>query len=213
MGAESLYRMMGQPVLPMFYQGQAQMPPQQGQQAPDFIDRLTQYAKSVGLGEVGKPLTPEERQRAIATGSRIVLSAGGMGGVEPEGEAGTIYYRGTEPGETRRISTGDPEWDQYLFITDNPKYARDYGSHIEEIRTKPEAKIIRENSPEWNRVVGKPRGRPYSYFDYVKGAVRKAKAAGFDLVHFQKQGDTGTVVLNENAIIRTGRQYRPSQGE
>lgn len=34
-----------------------------------------------------------------------------------------IFYRGTNPGDTRRISTGNTLWDSYLFVASNIRSA------------------------------------------------------------------------------------------
>ena len=57
--------------------------------------------------------------------------------------AGPVYYRGTKPGDTRRIRTGAAGWDRYLFVTDTPEGARMYGPQVEEVRFKAGTRVLR----------------------------------------------------------------------
>jgi hypothetical protein len=120
------------------------------------------------------------------------------GDVEPSPKAGT-YYRGTEPGETKRISTGDSSWDSHLFAADQVKHARNYGRSIEEIQLKSDAKVLVEGSKEFKKLVGGYKSGE-STLSYSSRAAKLAKAAGYDIVHFKMQGDVGTAIMNTDAI-------------
>ena len=114
---------------------------------------------------------------------------------------GFVYYRGTIPGETKRIKTGRDTWDRYLFVTEKPENAKWYGSDIEKIILYPEAKILRERTQEFIRIAGKPR-KGESMLEYVDRAALKAKAAGYDAIHFERQTDIGTAILNLDSIFQ-----------
>jgi 2'-5' RNA ligase len=120
------------------------------------------------------------------------------GDVEEKPKSG-VYYRGTNPDETKRISTGDPVWDSYLFAADQVKQAKGYGRSIEKIQIKPTAKVLVEGSSDFKKLVGdyKPGENMLSY---SSRAAKLAKAAGYDLVHFKRQGDVGTAIINREAI-------------
>ena len=113
--------------------------------------------------------------------------------------AGAKYYRGTEPGRTEKISTGDSYWDSKLFVADQPKHARNYGSSIEQIQLKPDAKILREGTSEFRKIVGAAR-KGESLLDFASRATKAAEAAGYDAIHFQLQGTVGTAIINRNVI-------------
>jgi GNAT superfamily N-acetyltransferase len=69
----------------------------------------------------------------------------------------TRFYRGTNPGDTRRIKTGADEWDGHLFVADNQRDAGLYGSQIDEYEAGPDAKILYEGTAEWVKIAGKWR--------------------------------------------------------
>ncbi len=112
-----------------------------------------------------------------------------------------LFYRGTNPGDTRRIRTGADTWDSYLFASSVEDEARMYGSSIERIMAKPDAKILYEGTRDWVRVVGKWR-KNESMLDYADRAARAAREAGYDAAHFKMQGNVGTAIFNESAFIR-----------
>lgn len=114
------------------------------------------------------------------------------------GESGARYYRGTTPGDTRRIKTGNPAHDEHLFVTDQAKNAKWYGEQIEQVDLVPGAKILKEGTREFQKIAGK--GRSQSMLDWSSNTITKAKAAGYDVIHFTRQTDIGTVVLNPKAI-------------
>lgn len=110
MGAESLYRMMGQSVLPALYQGQ---------QAPDFLNRMVQYGKSIGLGDPYQPMTPEDIARATRYGTNIVLSAGGIGGIEDVGSKPLrlVASQKAIPQESKIATDVLPSWAEQVDTT------------------------------------------------------------------------------------------------
>jgi hypothetical protein len=120
------------------------------------------------------------------------------GEAEEPPKAGT-YYRGTNPDETKRISTGDPVWDSHLFAADQVKHAKNYGRSIEQIQLKPTAKVLVEGSSDFKKLVGDYKPGE-SMLSYSSRAAKLAKAAGYDLVHFKLQGDVGTAIMNRDAI-------------
>lgn len=116
----------------------------------------------------------------------------------------TMFYRGTNPGATERIRTGAKDWDSYLFAASKPESAKVYGSSIETIKAKPDAKILMEGSREF-RSLGKGingRNSGLNMLEWADEMARRAKAAGYDAVHFKRQSDIGTPIINEDAFIR-----------
>jgi hypothetical protein len=107
------------------------------------------------------------------------------------------FYRGQREGSTRRITTGEDEWDSYLFVSDTEKYARDYGGTITRVIAKPGAKILYEGTKDYNQLA---KGAPSGYFDRVRTVAKKAHEEGFDAVWFKRQGDTGTAIFNRVAF-------------
>ena len=109
----------------------------------------------------------------------------------------TTYYRGTVPGETKRISTGVPEWDDNLFVSKSCEFAREgYGSNVEVFQSKPSTKITTEKSLHVKMRKGE------RYLDYLVRCLRKAKELGYDIIEFERQGDVGTIIINPDSVDR-----------
>jgi hypothetical protein len=111
------------------------------------------------------------------------------------------FYRGTNPGDTRRISTGNEAWDGHLFASADPESAKMYGSHLTKLEAAPDAKILYEGTGEFVNVAGRWR-KGESLLDYSSRAAEAAKAAGYDAVHFKRQGDVGTAILNPSKFSK-----------
>jgi hypothetical protein len=111
------------------------------------------------------------------------------------------YYRGSKPGHTERITTGHSTWDSYLFVADNVNSARMYGNVIEVVTFKPEARILYEGTAEFRRVAGSWR-KGQSLLEFCAVAAQRAADAGYDAVHFTRQTDVGTAIINRNAVTR-----------
>lgn len=123
--------------------------------------------------------------------------------------SGRVFYRGTTPGDTRQIAEPFSEAKGMTFVAQKPESARMYGEHIEQFVASPDAKILRDESPEFWKLV-KRRRPPNGYVGSARGgavevvndAVRAAKSAGYDAVSFSSDADIGTVILNEGAFSR-----------
>lgn len=125
--------------------------------------------------------------------------------VKPEGGK-RLFYRGTNPENTNRIDS--PFAKGKLFVSSDRTKAKAYGRNIEVIEAKPSAKILYEGSYEFAKTFGKRSvlgnlRKGESYPDGLQRAVDAAEARGYDAVHFERQGDVGTVILNEKEFIRT----------
>ena len=127
------------------------------------------------------------------------------------GEKPRTFYRGTNPdkSETRRIATGETDWDSHLFASSELEGAKAYGSSIETIEAKPEAKILYEGSPEFKKL---GKGLKGSLLDVSSGVAKRAKLEGYDAVWFQRQTDVGTAIMNPDAFTRGGGKAE-SKGE
>jgi hypothetical protein len=112
-----------------------------------------------------------------------------------------VFYRGTTPGDTRRIKTGADDWDTNLFAASDVEKAKLYGSHITTMDAAPDAKILYEGTKEWVGVAGKWR-KDESLLDYARRAAAAAKAAGYDAAHFKRQGDVGTAIFNPSKFSK-----------
>jgi hypothetical protein len=108
---------------------------------------------------------------------------------------GRTFWRGSNPGDARRIKTGNESWDSHLFVADNQDDARMYGSHLTQYEAALDAKILREGTAEFRNVAGSQR-KNENLLDYASRAANSAKAAGYDAVWFKRQGDVGTAILN-----------------
>jgi hypothetical protein len=120
-----------------------------------------------------------------------------------------IFYRGTVPGETKRIDEPFTAAKGKTFVARKEKSALAYGKRIEKIKAKPGAKIIYENTKEFNKLIGKIKNNQ-SYVSFVNNAVSKAVELGYDIISFERDSDIGTVILNEDAVIRNYKEQKYS---
>lgn len=112
-----------------------------------------------------------------------------------------LYYRSINPGSTKRISTGNPVWDDNLFVSTDLRLSQAYGSSTEVIKAKPDAKIVKEGTKEF-RALKVRQKKSERYLDYLTRALVAAKEAGYDIIEFERQGDVGTIIINPNSVIR-----------
>lgn len=116
-----------------------------------------------------------------------------------------IFYRGTVPGETKRIDEPFEEGKGKTFVARKPESARAYGEHIEEYHAHPDAKILHQEHPEFWKLIGRRRppnnhlaSVPGGMIHNVNHAIRKAKEAGYHAVSFSHDSDVGTVLLDNS---------------
>jgi len=122
------------------------------------------------------------------------------------------FYRGTIPGEIIRIKEPFESAKGLTFVARSPESAQNYGTSLETIVAKPEAKILYSESPDFWKLI-KRRRPPNGYIgsalrskettiDVVNDAIAKAKAANYDALSFEQDSDIGTILFNEDAFIR-----------
>lgn len=116
----------------------------------------------------------------------------------------TTFWRGTNPEDPRRISTGIPSWDQNLFISSSKDSAGMYGKTLTQYEALPGTRILYEGTPEWRKVAGTQR-KGENLLEYADRAAKAAKEAGYHAAHFQRQGDVGTVVFNPERFVSQAR--------
>ena len=112
-----------------------------------------------------------------------------------------VYYRGTKKGDKRRIKTGVKAWDNNLFCSKLEEKARWYGPDIEIVTSKPKAKVITEGTKEFEKIFGKIKENQ-NLLEWGVFVITKAKELGYQIVEFKRQGDMGTVIMDEKAVIR-----------
>lgn len=112
-----------------------------------------------------------------------------------------VFFRGTVPGRTERIRTGDEDWDRRLFVSSVRSSALMYGPNITTFTAKPEAKILYEGTKDFRSVAKGLFKRGARLLPIWSEIVRRAEAAGYDAVWFKRQGDVGTVVINPEAFV------------
>jgi hypothetical protein len=112
----------------------------------------------------------------------------------------TTFWRGTNPGDERRIATGAPSWDSHLFMADNPDAASMYGKVLQQYDAAPDAKILYEGTKDFVSLAGRQR-KDESLLDYAARAADAAKAADYDALWFKRQGDVGTAVFNPGKFL------------
>jgi hypothetical protein len=132
--------------------------------------------------------------------------------------ADRVFYRGTVPGETKKIDEPFEAARGKIFAAKTEKGASSYGESIERITAHSDAKILTDTEAEFWKVIGRKRP-PNSYIgsagrknekltDIVNDAIVKAEKAGYDAISFG-DADIGTVILNENKFTRGNRGDRP----
>jgi hypothetical protein len=122
----------------------------------------------------------------------------------------TDFYRGTVPGETKRIPDVFPSAKGKTFVARNVDSAKWYGSEIHTYRSNNDAKILYENSPEFWKMIGRRRP-PNNYLgsalksgerlkDLIDLCIRLAIKNRYDAISFESDTDVGTVIINNNAF-------------
>jgi hypothetical protein len=109
-----------------------------------------------------------------------------------------VFYRGTNPGDERRISTGDAHWDAHLFLTSDYDSATFYGKVIATYDAKSEARIVYEGTRAFATLA---RGLTGSLLATSSEIAKRAASAGYDAVWFIRQGDVGTAIINRDKFI------------
>jgi 8-oxo-dGTP pyrophosphatase MutT (NUDIX family)/GNAT superfamily N-acetyltransferase len=105
-------------------------------------------------------------------------------------KTGPIYYHGHGRGGAR-AATGDPEWDDNLFVSHDPEVAKLYGPKLDRIQMAPDTKVARHE--HW---LGAQRP------DIALNLLRKAKAKNADVIEFHKPHDfVGHIILNKDKIV------------
>jgi hypothetical protein len=111
------------------------------------------------------------------------------------------FYRGDNPGSPQRITTGDKEWDNHLFVSSDKDSASMYGKNISEYQAAKDAKILYEGTKEFRGVAGAQR-KGENLLQFSSRAASAAKAKGYDAVWFKRQGDVGTAVINRDKFTK-----------
>lgn len=186
--------------------------PQGRQAATDIAGTMAMPAKRVAamfgyMPEGYRYQTPQEADQWMRD-----QALGFVGSVTPKVPRPTTFWRGTNPGDTRRIRTGNDTWDSHLFAADNPESARLYGSHLTQFRAAPDAKILYEGTAEFRKVAGAWR-KNESMLDYSARATEAAKAAGYDAVWFKRQSDVGTAIFNREKFPEVADELPPMFGK
>ncbi len=123
-----------------------------------------------------------------------------------------VFYRGTTPGDTRRIREPFGAAKGLTFMARSRDSAAQYGTSVEAIRTKPSAVILREEDPAFWRLIGRrrpPNGyvgsalrKGESLVDLVNLAINRAREAGYAAISFASDADIGTVMLKPDEFER-----------
>jgi hypothetical protein len=116
-----------------------------------------------------------------------------------------VFYKGYNPGDTRRIRTGHDYWDSKMFAADQERKARFYGTHVRTFDATPDAKILYQGTRQFISIakgLGQLfRARKIDNLEYHSEILRRAEQAGYDAVYFTNQGDIGTVILHPEKFI------------
>jgi hypothetical protein len=168
--------------------------PATGHTSDEVIRRSADLAGAVTLGSGAIPA----QANTLRSGMKIRNHKG------EKIDAPRTFFRGINPGDKRRISTGAKEWDSHLFMASDIERARDYGSRITHFEAAPDARILYEGTAEWNKVAGKIR-KDENLLQYADRAARAAKEAGYDAAWFKMQGNVGTAVFRPEKFKKIGQ--------
>ncbi len=123
-----------------------------------------------------------------------------------------LFYRGSNPGDTRRIKTGFSLWDSFLFVTDKPENARWYGDEIEIIKAKPSAHIVYEGTKEFISLKKGLTLKGLTWGQWCEEIAKRAvKAKIIDAIWFKKQVDIGTAIINRDQFESLGVMNSPPE--
>lgn len=118
---------------------------------------------------------------------------------------GTPLYRGTGADQVQKV-TGDSWWDAHTFGSTSESDAQLYGPDVETMNLLPEARVLRQGTPEYDAVAATAGGQ-HKYSSVAQEAERQ----GYDAVMFKDQGAVGTIVLNEDMVQRGTIPQYPGQ--
>lgn len=138
-----------------------------------------------------RSVMPEIAQQGQEAAMELALSAGGL--------LGTKFYRGTNPGAAEKIATGNPTWDNNLFVATTPEQASLYGKSVQTVELHDSAKVLNEKSKAFRALVG-PIKPKENLTDYGARAVDAARAAGYDAVNFDNWKDLGVAIINRSSV-------------
>lgn len=119
------------------------------------------------------------------------------------------FYRGSNPGDTRRIKTGFSLWDSFLFVTDKPEGAKWYGDEIEIVRAKPSAHIVYEGTKEFRSLAKGLTSKKLTWGQWCEEIAKRAVEAKIDALWFQRQVDIGTAIINRDQFESLGVMDNP----
>jgi hypothetical protein len=100
-----------------------------------------------------------------------------------------VYYRGTVPGEKRRIPSGDAWWRGHLFVAARIETALSYGSDIETVVFCDDARILMARTEQIAAVEAaagavRAKGEALAWASAVaRQAERGIRCGRFPLVH------------------------------
>jgi hypothetical protein len=173
------------------YRGNVSMYGADGRTNPQVINRSADLASMMTLGSGAIPA----EANSLRAGMKIRDYKG-----QPI-EAPRQFFRGENPGDARRISTGNKDWDSHLFVSSDREMAEMYGRHITQYEAAPDARILYEGTKDWQKIAGKQR-KGENLLQYADRAAKSAKAAGYDAAWFKMQGNVGTAVFNPDKFLK-----------
>jgi len=164
-------------------------------------------------------VSPIARQADDATTTPATGTAAAARGA---GDAGTTrtFFRGTTPGRTERIPELFEEAEGLTFAARKEESAKAYGSFIEQFEALPDTRILSQEAPEFWRLIGRTQPannnlasvQGATATENVNAAVKAARENGYDAVSFSDDSGLGTVLINEDAFVRSQAPTTPATG-
>lgn len=140
------------------------------------------------------------------------------GSIRPEGQEKFSkepirLFRGTAPeAGDKRIAEPFAEGRGKLWTARTVDSAKMYGREIQGFEGKPEATLLKEESPEFWKLLGKRkppnesiRSASGNFIDNVNEIIRRAKAAGYSALSFKDDSGMGTVILDPDMFVPMDR--------
>ena len=118
------------------------------------------------------------------------------------GTVNRVYYRGTVPGERRRITSGDAWWRGHLFVAARIETALSYGPDIETVVFRDDARILMARTEQFAAVeaaAGAVLAKGEALI-WASAVARQAEREGYAAVDFG--WFIGAIVLDESAVVR-----------
>ena len=159
-----------------------------------FNPSLTDELVTRGTGFVPRNFVPSAGQ--VGPKNQI----GAIGDISKLADKPRVFYRGIS-NSGKPSESGNATWDSLLFATSDEDAAKLYAGSdgaVYPIHAKSGTNILYEGTQEFRSLNKGNKGK--DALESSAETVRRAKDAGYDAVHFSRQADIGTAIINPDAF-------------